>query len=152
MVRKGLRNGHRSGSGAISNGFRGRVSQVRILPGPLREFDSLALLNRGARPEVRSTEDAQPSPALGSCQAAAERSGPQGRKGRNGLPQGPPGGGDHERGSGFGCDVGADHEELSADTSAWYAGTRARVEARAALEQAEELRKVLEELGESLSG
>jgi hypothetical protein len=75
-----------------------------------------------------------------------------GRKGRNGLPQGPPGGGDHARGSGFGCEVGADHEELSADTSAWYAGTRARVEARAALEQAEELRKVLEELGESLSG
>jgi hypothetical protein len=31
-----------------------------------------------------------------------------------------------------------------------YAGTRARVEARAALEQAEELRRVLEELGERL--
>jgi hypothetical protein len=31
-----------------------------------------------------------------------------------------------------------------------YAATRARVEARAALEQAEELRRVLEELGEWL--
>jgi hypothetical protein len=31
-----------------------------------------------------------------------------------------------------------------------YAGTRARVEARAALELAEELRRVLEELGEVL--
>jgi hypothetical protein len=50
----------------------------------------------------------------------------------------------------FGCDVGADHEELSADTSAWYAGTRAKVEARAALEQAEERGRALEELGERL--
>jgi hypothetical protein len=36
------------------------------------------------------------------------------------------------------------------NTPAWYATTRARVEARAALEQAEELRRVLEELGERL--
>jgi hypothetical protein len=41
-------------------------------------------------------------------------------------------------------------EELTKDTPAWYAGTRAKVEARAALEQAEELRRVLEELGERL--
>ena len=33
---------------------------------------------------------------------------------------------------------------------AWYAGTRARVEARATLQQAEELKRVLEELGERL--
>jgi hypothetical protein len=32
----------------------------------------------------------------------------------------------------------------------WYAGSRARVEAKAALEHAEELRRVLEELGERL--
>jgi hypothetical protein len=37
------------------------------------------------------------------------------------------------------------------DTPAWYAGMRrARVEARAALEQAEELQRVPEELGERL--
>jgi hypothetical protein len=30
----------------------------------------------------------------------------------------------------------------------WYAATRAKVEAKAALQQAEELRRVLEELGE----
>ena len=41
-------------------------------------------------------------------------------------------------------------EQLTKDTSAWYAGTRAKVEPRAALEQAEELRRVLEELGERL--
>jgi hypothetical protein len=35
-------------------------------------------------------------------------------------------------------------EELAKDTSAWYAATRARVEARATLEQAEELRRVEE--------
>ena len=39
-------------------------------------------------------------------------------------------------------------ECLTKDTPAWYAGTRARVEARAALEQAEELRRMLEEVGE----
>jgi hypothetical protein len=33
---------------------------------------------------------------------------------------------------------------------AWYAGTRAKVEARAALEQAAELGRVLEELGKGL--
>jgi hypothetical protein len=46
--------------------------------------------------------------------------------------------------------VPADHqrlEELTRDIAAWYAGTRARVEARATLEQAEELGRVLEELG-----
>jgi hypothetical protein len=39
-------------------------------------------------------------------------------------------------------------ERLTKDTPAWYSGTRAKVEARAALEQAEELRRVLEGLGE----
>ncbi len=46
-------------------------------------------------------------------------------------------------------------EELTKDTPAWYAGTRAKVDARAALEQAEELRRVLEvleELGTKLDG
>jgi predicted YcjX-like family ATPase len=38
-------------------------------------------------------------------------------------------------------------EHLTKDTPAWYATTRAKVEARAALEQAEELRRALEELG-----
>jgi predicted YcjX-like family ATPase len=41
-------------------------------------------------------------------------------------------------------------ERLTQDTPAWYATTRAVVEARATLEQAEELRRVLEELGERL--
>jgi hypothetical protein len=36
--------------------------------------------------------------------------------------------------------------DLAKDT-AWYAGTRARVEAKAELEQAEELRRELEVLG-----
>jgi hypothetical protein len=36
-------------------------------------------------------------------------------------------------------------ETLTKDIPAWYAGMRARVEARAALEQAEELRCILEE-------
>ena len=39
-------------------------------------------------------------------------------------------------------------ETLTKDTSAWYAGMRARVKARAALEQVEELSSVLEEWGE----
>jgi hypothetical protein len=39
-------------------------------------------------------------------------------------------------------------EELTKDTEAWYTATRARVEARATLDQAEEVRRVLEELGE----
>jgi hypothetical protein len=41
-------------------------------------------------------------------------------------------------------------QRLTALTPAWYAGARARVEARATLQQAEELRTVLEELGERL--
>jgi len=41
-------------------------------------------------------------------------------------------------------------ELLTKDTTAWYAGTRARVEARATLEQAEELRRVLAEMDERL--
>jgi hypothetical protein len=41
-------------------------------------------------------------------------------------------------------------KDLTKDTPAWYAGTRARVEAKATLEQAEELRRVLEEVGEQL--
>jgi hypothetical protein len=39
-------------------------------------------------------------------------------------------------------------ESLTKDTPAWYVGMRARVEARATLEQAEEVRRVLAELGE----
>ena len=41
-------------------------------------------------------------------------------------------------------------ERLTKDTHTRYAVTRARVEARATLEQAEELREALEELGERL--
>jgi hypothetical protein len=41
-------------------------------------------------------------------------------------------------------------ERLTKDTPAWYAGMRARVEAKSTLEQAEELRRVLEELWERL--
>jgi hypothetical protein len=37
-------------------------------------------------------------------------------------------------------------ETLTKDTPTWYAGMRARVEDRAALEQAEELRRVLKKL------
>ena len=43
-------------------------------------------------------------------------------------------------------------EDLTKDTEAWYATTRARVEARATLEQVEELRRVLEDLGEKPRG
>ena len=43
-------------------------------------------------------------------------------------------------------------EELTKDSdTAWYAGTKARVEARATLAQAEELRRALVRLGERLS-
>jgi hypothetical protein len=45
---------------------------------------------------------------------------------------------------------GRDNRPLTQDSPAWYATTRAKVEARAALEQAEELRRVLEQLGERL--
>jgi hypothetical protein len=38
-------------------------------------------------------------------------------------------------------------EHLAKNTPTWYARTRARVEVIAALEQAEELSRVLEELG-----
>jgi hypothetical protein len=41
-------------------------------------------------------------------------------------------------------------EDLTEDTPAWYAATRSKVAAGATLEQAEELRRVLEELGERL--
>jgi hypothetical protein len=41
-------------------------------------------------------------------------------------------------------------DELVGHTTYWYAGMRARVEAKAALEQAEELGRVLEEVGERL--
>jgi hypothetical protein len=44
--------------------------------------------------------------------------------------------------------VGRDNGAPAQWTPAWYAGTRARVEARAALEQADELRRVLDELDE----
>jgi hypothetical protein len=42
-------------------------------------------------------------------------------------------------------------ETLTKDTPAWYAGTRAKVEAKATLEQAEELRRALDSLGEGWS-
>ena len=46
---------------------------------------------------------------------------------------------------------GAYPERLTTEsTPAWYAGTRAKVEARAELDQAQELRRVLEELGKEL--
>jgi hypothetical protein len=38
------------------------------------------------------------------------------------------------------------------DTPAWYAGTRARVEAKVTLEQTEEFALAMEELGERLDG
>jgi hypothetical protein len=41
-------------------------------------------------------------------------------------------------------------EQFIKDTPAWYAATRARVEACAALEQAEELKRVLDSLGKRL--
>lgn len=41
-------------------------------------------------------------------------------------------------------------EHLTRDTPDWYVATRAGVEARVALEQAEELERVLEEMGERL--
>jgi hypothetical protein len=41
-------------------------------------------------------------------------------------------------------DMAKELERLTKDTPAWYAGTRARVEARAVLEQAEDLRVSLE--------
>jgi len=41
-------------------------------------------------------------------------------------------------------------ERRAKDIPAWYAGMRARVEARATLEHAEELRQVLDDLGEQL--
>jgi hypothetical protein len=53
----------------------------------------------------------------------------------------------------IGAFYGKRREELhpsQEDTPAWYAATRARIEAKATLEQAEELRRVLEQLGEGL--
>ena len=49
------------------------------------------------------------------------------------------------------CRVRVYLPEDERDAPAWYAATRARVEARAALEQAEELRRALEVLGERAS-
>jgi len=43
-------------------------------------------------------------------------------------------------------------EELTEDTTISYAGLRARVEARAAWEQASDLRRALEEMGTELRG
>ena len=53
----------------------------------------------------------------------------------------------HARAEG-GLELAEELDRLTEDTSAWYAGTRARVEARAALE--EDLRRVLEGMGERL--
>ena len=46
-------------------------------------------------------------------------------------------------------EMGKELEELTKDTTIRYAGLWVRVEARAMLEQAEELRRVLEELTET---
>ena len=46
MVQKPHRNRHFSDSQMSGNGFRGRVSQVRILPGPLFFLSLLALTCR----------------------------------------------------------------------------------------------------------
>ena len=43
-------------------------------------------------------------------------------------------------------------EELTKDTSIRYAGLRVRVEARAAFEQAKDLREALEEMGKEMRG
>jgi hypothetical protein len=43
-------------------------------------------------------------------------------------------------------------EDLTKDTTVSYATLRVRVEARAALEQVEDLRRALEEMGEELRG
>ena len=43
-------------------------------------------------------------------------------------------------------------EDLSKDTTISYSGLRVRVEARAAFEQAGDLRRVLEEMGKELRG
>jgi hypothetical protein len=43
-------------------------------------------------------------------------------------------------------------EELTKDTTVRYATLKVRVEARAALEQAEDLRRALEEMGKELRG
>jgi hypothetical protein len=43
-------------------------------------------------------------------------------------------------------------EPLAKETPGWYAGMRARVEAKAALKQAEELRRVLGDLRKRLGG
>ena len=43
-------------------------------------------------------------------------------------------------------------EELTKDTTISYAGLRVRVEARAALEQATDLRRELEEMGKEMTG
>jgi hypothetical protein len=48
-------------------------------------------------------------------------------------------------------EMGKELEDLTKETAIRYAGLRMRVEAKAALKQAEELRRVLEELGERLS-
>jgi hypothetical protein len=43
-------------------------------------------------------------------------------------------------------------EELTKDTTIRYAGLRVKVEARAAFEQATDLRRALEEMGEEMRG
>jgi hypothetical protein len=43
-------------------------------------------------------------------------------------------------------------EDLTKDTSIHYAGLRVRVEARAAFEQAKDLREALEQIGKQLRG
>lgn len=47
-------------------------------------------------------------------------------------------------------EIAQELERVTKNTPAWYASTRAKVEARATLEQAEELGRVLEELGKRL--
>jgi hypothetical protein len=43
-------------------------------------------------------------------------------------------------------------EDLTKDTTIRYAGLRVRVEARAAVEQAKDLREVLDEMGKEVRG
>jgi hypothetical protein len=49
-------------------------------------------------------------------------------------------------------ELGERLEVLTKGTDAWYSGMRTRVEVRATVEQAEELRRTLEQLGEKLGG
>jgi hypothetical protein len=49
-------------------------------------------------------------------------------------------------------EIGKELEELTKDTTLWYAGLRVSVEARAAFEQAKDLREALDEMGKEMRG